>query len=243
MLVALAAEPSSPVCAVGVSRKISAAPGLVVVNVAMPTIFTSKVPGCACTERVSPIPRCLRSAVSASRSASARPCGACPEVSRTGLCLVTYQLVTMVGAPVVGPTGLCRLSTTVICWVAASMCAAATPSTFRTFAAREAGTVGVAPVGTDDLRSSFGPIVTSAAVEAKSRSKVRVTVSEKIRLPATNATERTTASADSSSRPLCARKLRSVALSTGHSPSGAATGSDTSVAPSVSGAAAGGAAA
>ncbi len=121
----------------------------------------------------------------------------------------------MVGAPVVGPTDLLRLSTTTMFSTDTSAWVAATPGTFAARAASEAGTVSVAPVGTEDLRSCFGSTVTSADVEAKSRSKVRVTVSEKIRLPATNATDSTTASAESSSRPLCARKLRRVAFSTG----------------------------
>src|SRR4051812_18606268 len=121
----------------------------------------------------------------------------------------------MVGAPVVGPTDLFLLSTTTTFSTDTSAWVEATPSTFATRSASAAGTVWTAPVGTDDLRSSFGSTVTSAEVEANSRSKVRVTVSEKIRLPATNATDSRTASADSSSRPLWARKLLSVALSTG----------------------------
>jgi hypothetical protein len=66
MLVAVCGSPRSLVCAVSVSKKTSAAPGLVVVNVAMPTTSALNEPGAAMMVSVSPIATSLLSAVSAS---------------------------------------------------------------------------------------------------------------------------------------------------------------------------------
>ncbi len=120
----------------------------------------------------------------------------------------------------VGPTGSLRASVTVVRFSETSRCAFATPSTPATRFRRAAGTVGVSaePIPPGASKSCRGAIRTSEAVEAKSRSKVAPVVSEKIRLPTTNATESTTARAENSSRPLCAKKLRSVARNTAGQP-------------------------
>ncbi len=76
MLVPASASPSSRVCAVGVSKKIRAAPGLVVVNVTMPTTSALNEPGAAITVSVSPMATSLLSAVSASISTCPGPSGA-----------------------------------------------------------------------------------------------------------------------------------------------------------------------
>ncbi|CAM5640918.1 hypothetical protein SALBM135S_06398 [Streptomyces alboniger] len=177
MLVASSAEPSSSRWALLVSRKTRAAPGLVVVKVAMPTISTLTEPGRARTVRVSPISTFFVGRV-ASRTACRGPRGACPEVSRTGERSVTYQLVATVGAPVVEPTDSLSRPTTVTLSTETSRCASATPSTSATRSRRLAGTVGVRPEGTASSRSSGGLIMTSADVEANSRSKVRLAVWE-----------------------------------------------------------------
>jgi hypothetical protein len=69
----------------------------------------------------------------------------------------------------------------------------------------------------------LGPTVTSADVEENRWSKVRLSVSEKMSVPATNATDSRTASADSAMRPLWAKKLRNVALSIAVLPRGSET--------------------
>ncbi len=214
--------PSRPRWAARVSRKTREEPGLVVVKAAMPTTRTGKVPGGAMTCSVSPIRTPARSAVSRSTIASPGPRGGRPSVTRTGLRSPGVQLVATDGAFRVGPTGVLRASVTVIRSTRTSSRASATPRTPATRSRRAAGTVGVAaePMPPGASKSCRGVIWTSEAVEAKSRSKVAPVVSEKIRLPTTNATESTTARAESSSRPLCAKKLRSVARSTAGQPFG-----------------------
>ncbi len=100
-----AGPPSRTLCAVAVSRKASAAPGLVVLNAAMPTIVKSWL-SLTITRSLPPRPSLAFFAVSASSTTWSGPCGAWPEVISTGLRGVSTQLPTMVGAPVVGPTFL-----------------------------------------------------------------------------------------------------------------------------------------
>ncbi len=76
MPVAPFGSPISSVCAVGVSKKTSAAPGLVVVKVTMPTTSTGKEPSCPMTVSRSPIRTSLSSAVSASIITCPSPFGA-----------------------------------------------------------------------------------------------------------------------------------------------------------------------
>lgn len=105
--------PSRVRCAVSLSKKRMVAPGLVTVNAAMPEIFVVMSPVAAMVRSSSPSFRPCFFAASASIITSVGPRGACPEVisiERRSLCV---QLLAIVGAPLVLPTFLSSVVTTV----------------------------------------------------------------------------------------------------------------------------------
>ncbi len=216
-LVYTSLSPTRACWAVRVSRKKIAAPGLVTVKSAMPEIFAVWVPTAPMTRISSPSFRPWLSAVSASTMIWPAPSGSVPEVISMVRASLSFQLPTMVGAPLFGERLSLSPSTTVT-WVEATVPSAdRTPSAASTFSSTDAGSTGglplpafVSPVS----EASLWLTVTSEAVAANSLSNVVFMVSVNTRVPHTNATDSRTAIADSAMRPLCAKKLRIEVLST-----------------------------
>ncbi len=188
-----------------------AAPGLVTWKSAMAEIRAVCVPTAVITPISSPSFRSCLSTVSASTITWSGPLGAVPEVIFMVRASLAFQLPTMVGAPLVGERLSFSASTTVTEVEKTVPSADFTPCAPRTFSTTEAGMTGGFPVSlvvSPVSEASFELTVTSEEVAAKSLSKVVFMVSVNTRVPHTNATDSSTATADRAMRPLCAKKLR-----------------------------------
>src|SRR5690348_10902778 len=121
-----------------------ATPGLGPAIRVRPTTVTGRPAVGVITRRRSPRCTLCRAAVVASTATSPGPAGARPA-ARAGECAEGYQLRASVGAPVVGPSGVLRASTTVALETVMSPWAAATPGTAAMVATVLSGRVGMVP--------------------------------------------------------------------------------------------------
>ena len=165
---------------------------------------------------VSPTLRAPLSALCESMATSPDLAGPRPDTSRSGDSSgSSLQFTPNEGAPCV-PIAVPSLPTMTTPPVKTEPSALATPSTPRTVSTMLAGNEAdvPAPKLSAAVNSVFGVTVTSVETWVNRSLKVFCRVSVNTSVPDTNATPRTTAAPDSSSRSLCDHSVRKVARST-----------------------------